>query len=69
MEGFVARESVDYINMPLGRLDERGKVLADSIRTIEHGPERKADIQRELGHIAFELWCRHESGEVEFLQR
>lgn len=53
--------------MPLSRLDERGKELAASLRTIEHTPERKAQIQKELGDIAFELYCRHEAGELEFV--
>jgi hypothetical protein len=59
-------EGIDYINMPIARLDERDKELSASLRSIEHNPERKAQIQKELGDIAFELWCRYATGELEF---
>jgi len=53
---------------PLWRLDERGKELSKSYREIEHGPERRAQIQHELSCIALELWCRHRDGEIEVEQ-
>jgi len=56
-------ELVNYIDWPLTKLDERGKELTWSINNIEHGPERKAQIQLEIGIIATELWCRHRDGE------
>jgi len=50
--------------MPVEHLDARGKVLAESIRNINHCPERKAQIQRELGNISFELWCQYQEGKL-----
>jgi len=54
--------------MPYERLDARGKELSLSLNTIEHAPERKAQIQKELGCIAFELWCQYEEGKVEIVE-
>lgn len=60
-------ELVNYIDMPLSRLDARGKELSAAIRGNYLNPERKAQVSKELGDIAFELWCRHEEGDIEFI--
>jgi len=60
-------ESTDYINMPLSRLDARGKELTAAINGNYLNAERKAQVQHELSCIALELWCRHRDGEVEFV--
>lgn len=62
----MAFEHIDYINMPLERLDARGKELSANMRNIEYTGERKAQVQAELGMIALELWCRHQEGKIEF---
>lgn len=64
-------ELIKYIDIPegsvpLGYLDRRGKELSSSLREIQHNSERKEQIKKELGNIAFELWCRYEAGEIEF---
>jgi len=51
--------------MPIERLDSRGRELSWSINNINHCPERKAQIQKELGDIAFEMWFRFHDGEFE----
>jgi len=56
----------NYIDMPLERLDGRGKELSASLRGIDHCPERRAQIQYELGQISFELYCRYNDNEIEF---
>lgn len=61
-------ELVNYIEMPLERLNARGKELTWSLNNINHGPERKAQIQHEISCIALELWCKHRDGEVEIVQ-
>ena len=58
--------SENYIEMPLHRLNERGKELSASLRGIDHCSERKAQIQYELGQISFELYCRYNIGELVF---
>lgn len=62
-------EHINYPDMPLGRLDARGKELSANVRNIEYTGERKEQVQRELGMIAFELWCRHDAGEIEFVNK
>ena len=62
---------INYFAPPLGpttieALNARGKELTWSINNIDHDPARKADIQKELGNIAFEMWWRHKDGEFEF---
>ena len=57
----------NYLEMPVQRLDERGRELSWSINNIEHCPERKAQIQHELSMIAFEMYYRHQDGEFVFL--
>lgn len=60
-------ESFNYIDAPIEYLDRRGRELTWSINNINHCPERKAQIQSELSHIALELWCKHRDGDVEFV--
>jgi len=55
-------------DMPLDRLDSRGKELSASLRSIEHCPERKQQIQHELSVIAFELYCQYNEGKVEVVE-
>jgi len=57
--------SENYIEMSLERLDTRGKELSAAIRGNYLNKERKAQVQSELGLIAFELYMRHEAGEME----
>ena len=59
---------INYIDMPLQRLDERGKVLTESLNTIRHHPERVAQIKKELGDIAFEMWFRYQEGEFDIIK-
>jgi hypothetical protein len=59
----------DFINMPLERLDARGKELTAAIRGNYLNEERKAQVQAEISQIAFELWQRHEEGKIEFYQQ
>jgi len=54
-------------DMPMEYLDRRGKELSLSLRNIEHCPERKAQIQKELGNIAFELYCQYQEGKIEVI--
>lgn len=61
-------EHIDYINMPIEQLDRRDRELTWSINNIDHCPERKAQIQMELSHIALELWCKHRDGDFEIVQ-
>lgn len=61
-------ELINYIDMPLSRLDQRGKELSWSINNINHDPERKAQIQHEISNIALEIWCRYDAGEVEIVK-
>lgn len=56
-------ELVDYINMPVQRLNDRGKELTWSLNNIRHTPERLEQIKKELGDIAFEMWFRYQDGE------
>ena len=56
---------VDRISQSVETLDERGRQLTWSINNIEHCPERKAQIQHELGSIAFEMWFRYQTGEYQ----
>jgi len=58
----------NYLEMSLERLDSRGKVLSESLRSIDHCPERKAQIQYELGQISFELYCRYQENKIEFAE-
>lgn len=58
----------NYIDMPIQQLDQRGKELSASINTINHTPERKAQIQREISSIAFEMWFRYQSEEFDFME-
>lgn len=60
-------ELINYIDMTPERLDERGKILSEKIRDGYLTPERKAQVQKELGDISFELWCRYQENEVEFI--
>jgi len=60
-------ELVNYIDMPLERLDERGRELTQAINGNYLNPERKAQVQHEISCIALELWCRHEEGELELV--
>ena len=62
-------ELINYIDMPIQRLDTRGRELSWSINNIDHCPERKAQIQKELGNIAFEMWFRHQEGDFIFLEQ
>lgn len=62
-------ELINYIEMPLARLDARGKELSEAVRGNYLNPERMKQVQKELGDIAFELWCRHDAGEIEFVNR
>lgn len=61
------QQLVDYVSMPLARLDERGKELSYAIREGYLNPERKAQVQHELGQISFELYQRHLAGEMEIV--
>ena len=54
---------IDRISQSVETLDTRGRELTWSINNIEHCPERKAQIQHELGSIAFEMWFRYQDGE------
>lgn len=56
----------NYIEMPLEQLNVRGRELADSFNTIDHCPERKAQIQREMSLIAFETWFGYQVEEFQF---
>jgi hypothetical protein len=56
----------NYIEMPIERLNYRGKELTLAIRGEYLSGERKAQVQRELSNIAFEMWWRHNEGEFEF---
>lgn len=53
-------EHINYIEMPLIKLQERCIMLSNSLNRIEHCPERKNQIQVELGNIAFELYSREQ---------
>lgn len=55
----------NHIEWANERLDERAMILSKSLREIEHCPERKAQIQTELGILAFETWMRYEEGKYE----
>jgi len=54
------------IDMPTETLNQRVELLTDNLKTINYTPERKAWVQREISHIALELWCRRrdEHGKV-----
>ena len=54
--------------MPLAQLDARGKELSLAIREGYLNPERKAQVQSELGQISFELWVRYNAGEMEIVE-
>ena len=54
---------IDRISQSVEQLDKRGRELSWLINNVEHGAERKKQIQHELGSIAFELYFRHEDGE------
>lgn len=58
-------ELINYVDMPLTRLDARGKELTAAIKGEYLNEVRKAQVQKELGDIAFELWCRYNEGDVE----
>jgi hypothetical protein len=60
-------ELINYIDMPIGRLSERGKELTAAINGNYLSVERKAQVQKELGDIAFEMWFRHQDGEFDIV--
>jgi len=62
-------ELFNHIEQPLWKLDERGKEITTSLHTIEHEKARKAALQHEMSCIALELWCRHNDGDIEFVQQ
>lgn len=59
-------ELIDYVSMPIEQLNARGKELTIAIRGNYLNPERKAQVQKELSDLAFEMWMRHNEGEFEF---
>lgn len=61
-------ELLNYPDMSLNHLDERGKELSAAIRGNYLNAERKAQVQHELGLISFELWVRYNAGEMEIVQ-
>ena len=60
-------ELVNYIDMPLERLDARGKELTEALHGNYLNAERTAQVQHEISCIALELWCRREAGELELV--
>ena len=60
-------EYIDYISMPMEQLDARGKELAAKIREGYLSDERKAQVQHEISNISFELWCRYNEGDIQFV--
>ena len=58
----------NHTEQTLGQLDRRGKELALAIRGNYLNEERKAQVQAEISLIAFELYCRHEEQEFEFVE-
>jgi len=57
----------NHTEWPLARLDQRGRELTQAINGNYLNPERKAQVQHEIGLIATELWFRHEEGELELV--
>lgn len=53
----------DRINQSTEYLDRRGRELSWSVKNIEHTPERREQIQREIGSLSFELYIRYQEGE------
>lgn len=51
-------EEHNHTEWPLDRLKRRADELQRSLNGIEHHPIRKAQIQREIGLIATELYYR-----------
>mgnify|MGYP003480021850 FL=1 len=58
----------NYPEQSLEQLDRRGKELTAAIRGNYLNEERKAQVQAEISLIAFELYCRHEEQEFEFVE-
>lgn len=58
VKGAYNKEEHNHTEWPLERLQRRGELLSESLNTIEHHPIRKADIQREIGLIATEVYFR-----------
>jgi hypothetical protein len=56
----------NYIEMPIERLNARGKELTLAIRGEYLSGERRIQVQSELSNLAFEMWHRHSEGEFEF---
>lgn len=59
----------NYIEMPIGQLNERGEELSHAIREGYLNPERKAQVQKELGSISFEMWFRYRNGEFDIVNK
>ena len=57
----------DHTEQSLERLNVRGAELTAAIRGNYLNEERRAQVQAEISLVAFELYCRHEEGDIEFV--
>lgn len=55
----------NHIEWTQEMLDSRVLTLSDSLKNINHCPERLEQIKRELGLLAYETWRKYEEGEYE----
>lgn len=58
MEAYLKPSFGNLIETPSEILELRAQELTENLKNINYSPHRKAQIDRELSHIALELWCK-----------
>lgn len=53
----------DFVEQDYTSLSKRGKILLHTMDNPEVPDEDKLDVERELGHITFELWRKKKDAE------
>lgn len=60
MERLTQRSYGNLIEVPLEHLHDRVKFLTDELKDADRMFGYKQIIERELSHLALELWCREQ---------